>query len=272
MTICQSEDYPSFSINREMLKYSSETTYIWKRCSRTIEKSTNMNTTVNGSSCSIPLNPTAEKIRKTIAFSLIFAVSVVENSLIGIIVYKTRRLRKPINFFIVNMAMSDLLVPIFLFPFELIGLYVNSWLISGPLGQAFCQLVLFLGFISMLVSIQSLVLIAVDRFGVVVFPLRSPLINSKLCPFFILATWIIAMAVTSPYLFAYKLIEYPERLAYEMRWNEAFGESSSEGHYLLAPYVVFFHISVALLTIPYSIILVKAKLQKTSSIRTIGQR
>ena len=61
--------------------------------------------------------------------------------------------------------MSDLLVPIFLFPSELTKLYVDSWLISGPLGQTLCKLVFFLGFISIQVSIQSLVLIAVDRFG-----------------------------------------------------------------------------------------------------------
>ena len=43
------------------------------------------------------------------------------------------------------------------------------------------------------------------------FPLRSPLIRSKLCPFFILATWIVAVAVSSPYLFTFELVEYPER-------------------------------------------------------------
>ena len=54
-------------------------------------------------------------------------------------------------------------------------------------------------------SIQSLVLIAVDRFGAVVFPLRSPLISSKLCPFFILATpslgsarWLSSPHISSP--------------------------------------------------------------------------
>ena len=109
------------------------------------------------------------------------------------------------------------LVPIFLFSFELIGLYVDSWLISGSLGQVVCKLVPFLGVISMLVSIQSLVLMAVDRFGAVVFPLRSTLISSRICPFFILATWIVAMAFLSLYLFAFKLIEYPERRACEKR-------------------------------------------------------
>ena len=41
-------------------------------------------------------------------------------------------MRKPINFLIVNMAISDLLLPIFLIPREVQGLYVDSWLIGGP--------------------------------------------------------------------------------------------------------------------------------------------
>ena len=81
--------------------------------------------------------------------------------------------------------MSDLLLPIFKIPWDIQWLYINSWLIGGSLGQALCKLVGFLPSVSILVSIQSLVLIAVDRFGAVVFPLRSPLISSKLCPFFI---------------------------------------------------------------------------------------
>ena len=83
----------------------------------------------------------------------------------------------------------------------------SQWFISGPLGQALCKLVSFLTDVSSFVSIQSLILIAVDRFGAVVFPLRSPLISSKLCPFFILTTWIFALAVYSPYLVAFKLVE-----------------------------------------------------------------
>ena len=161
-----------------------------------------MNTTVNGSSCSIPFNSTAAQIGKTAACCLIFVVSLLGNSSIGIVVYKTQTLRKPINFFIVNMAMSDLLYPIFLFPWKLAQLYTDSWLITGPLGQALCKLVPTLTTVSSFVSVQSLV-----RFGAVVFPLRSPLISSKLVPFFILATWIVAMAVCSPFLFTNKLVK-----------------------------------------------------------------
>ena len=85
---------------------------------------------------------------------------------------------KPINFFIVNMAMSDLLYPIFGIPRLIVSeLYVDSWLIGGPLGQALCKLLPYLSDISLTVSIQSLVLIAVDRFGAVVYPLSSPPIS-----------------------------------------------------------------------------------------------
>ena len=142
--------------------------------------------------------------------------------------------------------MSDLLFPIFLLPWDLADLYMDSqWLvISGPLGQALCKLVSFLTDVSSLVSIQSLVLIAVERFGAVVFPLRSPLISSKLklCPFFILATWIFALAVYSPYLVAFKLVEEDngKQYCYIADWNEVFGLSSSFANYLIALNVVFF--------------------------------
>ena len=222
-----------------------------------------MNTTVNGSStCSNPFNPTAAKIGETFAYCLILVVSLLGNSFIGIIVYKTHTLRKPINFFIVNMAMSDLLFAILLFPRKLTNLYADSWLISGPLGQALCKLVPFLADVSFGVSIQSLVLIAVDRFGAVVFPLRSPLISLRLCPFFLLATWISAMAVFSPYLIAFKLAVYQGQLRCLLLWNEAFGASFSPGNYFLSLFVAFFYIPITMLTILYSIIVIKLKSQK----------
>ena len=233
--------------------------------------SENANTTVNEtqpSSCSS--NPTAEKIGITIAYCLIFLVSLAGNTVIGIIVYKTKTMRKPINFFIVNMAMSDLLFPIFLIPWVIQTLYIDSWLIGGPLGQVLCKLVGFLGDFSTAVSIESLVLIAVDRFGAVVYPLRSPLISSKLCPFFILATWIVAMAIFSPYLVAFKLVEYPGGLYCIIQWNEAFGEYSSPDNYYLSILIVFNFVPLLLIAILYIIIFQKLKSQKIPGEQSIS--
>ena len=157
-------------------------------------------------------------------------------------------------------AMSDLLFPIFLFPRKLTDLYADFWRVSGPLGPAFCKLTRFLANVSFGVSVQSLVLIRVDRFGAVVFPFRSPLISSKLCPFFILGTWIIAIAVASPYFVAFKLAEHKGQLV--CWWSKTFGGRSSYGNYLPVLYVVFLYIPTVLLAILYSIIVIKLKSQK----------
>ena len=207
-------------------------------------------------------NPTAKKIGTTIAYCLIVLVSLAGNTVIGIIVYKTKTMRKPINFLIVNMAMSDLLIPIFLIPSDIRRLYTKPFLIGGPLGQTLCKLLEFLPLVSVFVTIQSLVLIAVDRFGAVVLPLRSPLISSKLCPFFILATWIIAMAVSSPKLFAFKLVEYPGGLECRLRWKEAFGESSSHGNYFVPVLMIFYLIPLVFIAVLYITIYIRLKSQK----------
>ena len=225
-----------------------------------------MNSTTNGSSgslsCFNQFNSTALKIGGTVTYCLIFIVSLVANSLIVMIVYKTPNLRKPINYFIANMASSDLLFPIFRVPWRMFYLHTkDSFLVGGQLGQALCKLVPFFGDVSFVVSIQNLILIAVDRFGAVVFPLRSPLIRSKLCPFFILATWIVAAAVSSPLLFAYELVEYPEGNWCVTKWKKAFGESSSSASFLLAFSILFTYIPVLLLVILYSIIVIKLKTQ-----------
>ena len=222
--------------------------------------STTGNGSIESSSC---FSATAYKIGLTIALSLIIAVSLTGNSFIVLIVYKTPTLRKPINYFIANMAMSDLLYSIFWPTMILSQIHTNySWAIGGQFGQALCKLVPFFETVSGIVSIQNLVLITVDRFASVVFPLRSPLIRSKLCPFFILGTWIVAAAVSSPYLFTYQLVEYSEEMRCVMGWKKAFGESSSFIDYVLAGSILFRYIPVMLLIILYSIITIKLKTQK----------
>ena len=238
--------------------------------------STNVTKTVNGiqimSSC---FNPEAERIGKTFAYCLLFLVSLVGNSFIGAVVYRTKTLRKPINVLIVNMVMSDLLYPIFLLPEKLITLYSGSWLVSGPLGQALCKLDYFLRKTFPAVSIQSLGLIAVDRFGAVVFPLRSPLISSKRCRFVILATWINAFAVWVPELFARKVIKYRGELVCVRQWNGTLGKSLSYENYAVAIIVVFLYAPLVLIGLLYFGIALKIKSQKIpgeQSVNTTAKR
>ena len=72
----------------------------------------------------LALNFSALKIGGTVAFCLIIIGSLVANSLIVIIVYKTPNLKKPINYFIA----SDLLYPVFTIPWTLFHLHAIRFL------------------------------------------------------------------------------------------------------------------------------------------------
>ena len=207
------------------------------------------------------------RIAHSAAFFPVFLVSLVGNILIGKIVYKKKSLKKPVNFFIVNMAMSDLVYPISMLPRDVALLFISSsWLVSGPLGQALCKLASFSIEVSILVSSQMLVLIAVDRFGTVVFPLRSPLISSNQCRFFILATWVIAMVVRCPVLFFFKVLEYPDGLVCAPLWSPYFK------HYTVAMIAVVFYVPLVLITILYLTIAITIKSQKTAGEQSVSRR
>lgn len=222
----------------------------------------NMNTTGNEtqpSNCTSPSSHTAQNLGKTFAYCLILVVSFTGNSLIGIIIYKTKPMRRTINFLIVNMAMSDLLLPLIVFPSLLIETYAGGF---GKQGKTICMVLLVLQYISNSVSIQSLILIAVDRFVAVVFPLRSPFISLKMCPFVILATWIVATASSLPILAAFSSMELRVELNCERIWFQKFFREQYYSH-VRPVLIVLYIIPFVVLIILYSAILFKLNSKKT---------
>ena len=236
--------------------------------------SANVTATMNGTqSMSSCFNPTATRIGETFAYCLLFVVSLAGNILIGIIVYKEKALRTPINILIVNMATSDLLFSIICFPALFVRLNAAShWLLSGPFGQALCRLRYFVTDVSIVVSVQSLVLIAVDRFVAVVFPLRPSLISSKRCRLFILVIWVVAMAVCCPQLLVWKVVDNTERLVCQRELNDKFRESSSIKNYTLVTIIVFLYVPLVLIAIFYFSIAVRIKSQKIPGEPSVNAR
>ena len=212
--------------------------------------------------CYYALNDSASILGLTIGYSLILIISLAGNSAIGVIFYKTPSLqRQPINHLIVSMAMSDLM-PLITLPWFLVTFYtspVDHWLIGGPLVQALCKLIVCLPEVSFGVSCQSLVLIAVDRFVAVVFPLRSTVISRKLFPFVITATWIIALAFYSPWLKSVKVVELKRRSICSVI-DTSDEIKSWQIAVFITDYIIII-ITIVLLVILYSIIVIKLKQQ-----------
>ena len=141
-------------------------------------------------------------------YVLIFPVAVASNLLVMTVVYRSKTMRKPINFFIANMAFSDLIFTIISLPRVVtILLFGYKWLVHGLLGLIFCRMVPFVMEITIIVSVLTIVAISLDRFLAVTFPLQT-FIHKTLCLSIIFVMWIISIVVEIPTLIASDLDEF----------------------------------------------------------------
>ena len=217
------------------------------------------------------VNSNAERIFKLCALCFILLGSFFGNIFIIIIVYKNRDLRKTINYFIVNMAISDLFFPLILLPVQITQLvtYSGHWRVSGLLGSIFCKLFIFTSSVSLLVSAQSLVWIAVDRFVAVVFPIKLGLISSRVRTTAVVSTWILAGVFYFPLLITWELVELGDNaLCSVVNKRSIFPDKEAEDAYYWLHVTIRFIAPLLLTTILYSAIAVALKRQSKALMNT----
>ena len=209
----------------------------------------------------------AVRIAIIILYAIILLSSLVGNTLIITIVHKRAELRNTINYFIVNMAVSDLVFPLTTIPLDLSELATSSkqWPIGGATGLILCKLKTFLQSLSIIVSIQSLVWIAVDRFVAVVLPMEVHLISSRFRSFAIASTWIVTMVANCFDLYASTLIGKNEKIICT--------DSVSSGTYAWMRIILFHVVSLVAMTILYCVIAVTLRRQdKALQCRAVHQK
>ena len=170
-----------------------------------MNNSTHINLSGKCSSC-----PNAIYIFFTTAMAVISTAAFIGNILVIISVYKTSILRTSTNYYFVNMAVSDFLVSLTTWPLYLTDEIRGGLLqgLKGPSGTFGCKVGSYFRLVSQIVSILSLVLIAVDRFIATVFPLKAAtLITRKVRAAVLLATWLISLANCTPIFYFYAVSE-----------------------------------------------------------------
>ncbi|MCI4392722.1 hypothetical protein PGIGA_G00149140 [Pangasianodon gigas] len=94
-----------------------------------------------------------------VSYLLIFLVCMVGNGVVCFIVLRSKNMRTVTNLFILNLAVSDLLVGIFCMPTTLLDNIITGW----PFGSMVCKVSGMVQGISVSASVFTLVAIAVDR-------------------------------------------------------------------------------------------------------------
>ena len=92
--------------------------------------------------------------------------------------------------------------------------------IQGDLATAGCKIGVFCRLVSYIVSILSLVLIAVDRFIAVVFPLQvTHHLTRKTRGALLCATWLISIAYVAPELYYFKVEKAGQKTVCRFAWD-----------------------------------------------------
>ncbi|XP_008832368.1 neuropeptide FF receptor 2 [Nannospalax galili] len=128
-----------------------------------------------------------------ISYFLIFFLCMVGNTMVCFIVMRNKHMHTVTNFFILNLAISDLLVGIFCMPTTLLDNIIAGW----PFGNTMCKVSGLVQGISVAASVFTLVAIAVDRFRCVVYPFK-PKLTVKTAFVTIVIIWVLAITIISP--------------------------------------------------------------------------
>ncbi|XP_022805779.1 neuropeptide SIFamide receptor-like [Stylophora pistillata] len=215
-------------------------------------------------------------VAKASAYTIILVVSLVGNAILILSIAKNKQSRKSIHYLVFNMAVSDLLNPFTIMPIRLVQIISTSgsWKVVRPwlVGNLLCKLSYFLIDVSLVVSIESLLLISVDRFIAVVLPLKAKLVSSKVRLVGVLGTWIVATVVHAPYFYAYKLIPEGNKTLCKLNWGPAFDHKKTHKRFVTATFIIFILVPIGVLAMVYGTIAWKLRRNNKKHKQHLGFR
>ena len=141
-------------------------------------------------------------------FSVLVLPNLVGNSLVVFIILRSPAMKSPMNYLLLNLAASDLLVGVGMLPGFLFSDIVEYP--RGSAGNFLCKAVLSTNFawVGATASVFSLTFISIERYYVIMKPLdiRYRITNKKL-RLFVLISWATAVVFCSPLFFVVRLDE-----------------------------------------------------------------
>ncbi|XP_045903896.1 trace amine-associated receptor 13c-like [Micropterus dolomieu] len=122
------------------------------------------------SSCRGVLRPRSEAVLLYALLSSVTVLTVALNLLVIISISHFRQLHTPTNVLLLSLAISDLLVGLLVMPVETVRFIETCWL----LGDLMCALSYIIGFTLTSTSVGNMVLISIDRYVAICYPLQYP--------------------------------------------------------------------------------------------------
>ncbi|XP_043267268.1 RYamide receptor [Venturia canescens] len=188
-------------------------------------------------------------------YSIIFVIALLGNGLVCYVVFSSPRMKTVTNFFIVNLAVGDILMAVFCVPTSFIStLILQYW----PFGHELCPIVNYSQAVSVLVSAYTLVAISIDRYVAIMWPLK-PRMSKTQAKLLILAVWSIALIVSSPIAVVSRLHQPNDhyRKCDQFICKEDWPSTQQRYHYSIALLVLQYLVPLIVLMFTYSSIAIR---------------
>ncbi|XP_048007281.1 RYamide receptor-like [Leguminivora glycinivorella] len=127
-------------------------------------------------------------------YSAVFVVALVGNGLVCFVVQTSPRMKTVTNYFIVNLAVGDILMTLFCVPFSFVSMLVLRY---WPFGGVMCKVVNYSQAVSVLVSAYTLLAISIDRYMAIMRPLK-PRLGKATAKLVVAGVWCGALATAAP--------------------------------------------------------------------------
>ena len=172
-------------------------------------------------------------------------LSILGNTIVVIVFVKGRRSRTDLRLFLINLAVSDLIMATFCMPFTFADSILGEWVFSPPM----CPLVLFMQLLSVCGSVFTNMAIGIDRFMAVTFPLHSR-ITYRRGKYVILLVWICSLSLASVQLFIGEAV--PQGNSYNC--NEHWPDKNSRRIYTVFLMLMTYLLPLSILLVTYTIV------------------
>ncbi|KAM4616254.1 alpha-1A adrenergic receptor [Polymixia lowei] len=204
----------------------------------------------NCSNCSHVLVPELNVV-KAVLLGLVLGIfimfGVVGNILVILSVVCHRNLRTVTHYFIVNLAVADLLLSSTVLPFSAIFEILDRWVF----GRVFCNVWAAVDVLCCTASIMSLCVISVDRYIGVSYPLRYPTImTERRALMAVVFLWMLSIVISIGPLFGWKE-PAPE--------DESICKITEEPGYAIFSAVGSFYLPLAIILVMYCRVYVVAR-------------
>ncbi|XP_077280997.1 cholecystokinin receptor type A isoform X2 [Temnothorax americanus] len=130
-------------------------------------------------------------------YGTIFFLSIVGNSLVLITLARNKRMRTVTNVYLLNLAVSDLLLGVFCMPFTLLGQILKNFVF----GLMMCKLIPYFQAVSVSVGVWTLVAISLERYFAICRPLKSRRWQTQFHAYKMIAVvWTLSLTWNAPIL------------------------------------------------------------------------